>query len=289
MLETTDWIVVGLRALAFIAILQAAGNSLYACVFESQLTRSARLIWKLTAVIGISAVLLTVVQHVLEPARMTVSFSGVWDGSLQAILLQSDAGAARTVRVLGLVLVTWGAVSESTRATGSHVSLIGGVIALSSFALMGHTATSPERWILAVFLLIHLLIAAFWFGALLAFLVSARSEQAETLGELIERFSSVGVWLVPIIPIVGIVMAILLIPDLSSLASPYGTLLILKVGGFAVLMAFAVWNKFRLGPAIGGGDTRAVVTFRKVVAAEWVVIALVLVATAFMTGLYGPE
>ena len=46
------------------------------------------------------------------------------------------------------------------------VAVTGAVLVAVSFTLVGHTSTSGRRGILAQLLLAHLLIVAFWFGAL---------------------------------------------------------------------------------------------------------------------------
>jgi putative copper export protein len=62
-----------------------------------------------------------------------------------------------------------------------------------------------------------------------------------------------------------------------------------KSAAFALLMALAAQNKWRFGPRLLAGDASAAVGLKKAIAAEWVLIAAVLVATAVMTSLYAPE
>jgi len=77
--------------------------------------------------------------------------------------------------------------------------------------------------------------------------------------------------------------------ELSSSTPADETVLQATPAAFAGLMALAVWNKYRLGPAIARGDSGAVVAFRRVVGVEWLMIAGVLILTSVMTGLYGPN
>jgi putative copper export protein len=94
---------------------------------------------------------------------------------------------------------------------------------------------------------------------------------------------------VPVILLAGIVMAVLLLPSVSALSEPYGKLLIAKGVGFAVLMGLAAANKWRLGPALVHGAGQSARWFRRSVAAEYVLIALVLTITAVMTTFFSPE
>ena len=84
-------------------------------------------------------------------------------------------------------------------------------------------------------------------------------------------------------------MAIVLLPGLSSLGSPYGMLLIAKALVFAGLMGLAGLNKFRLGPAVASGHEPSLALLRRCVAIEVWLIVVVLTATAVMTTLYSPE
>jgi putative copper resistance protein D len=107
--------------------------------------------------------------------------------------------------------------------------------------------------------------------------------------DIIERFTAAATWLVPGILLAGIVMAVLLLPNLRALSEPYGELLIAKVIGFAVLMGFAAANKWRLGAALVHGPAPSGRWFRRSVAAEYVLIAAVLAITAVMTSFFSPE
>jgi putative copper resistance protein D len=92
---------------------------------------------------------------------------------------------------------------------------------------------------------------------------------------------------VPVILLAGIVMAVLLLPNLQALSEPYGELLIAKVAGFAALMGLAAANKWRFGPALVHGQSG--LWFRRSVAAEYMLIAAVLTITAVMTSFFSPE
>ena len=282
-----DFVVIGLRALVFIVVVQAAGGAIFLRLFGRSLSESGHLIRRFTLFAAVAGCVLVVSQHALEPARMTGTLSGVLDGSLQAILLASDAGTARATRVVGLVVIAISAFSKHRLRI--QFGTIGAVITIGSFALMGHTATHPYRWILSVLLLVHLLVSAFWFGSLAGFWVTTAKEKIATNGIIVQHFSKIASWLVPLILIAGVGMAIVLIPDFDALRSTYGLLILAKLLGFVGLLFLASWNKVRLGPAILHGSGAALATFRRIVGTEWFVIAAVLALTSVMTGLFSPD
>ena len=61
-----------------------------------------------------------------------------------------------------------------------------------------------------------------------------------------------------------------------------------SVAAFAALMGLAALNKWRLGPAISRGDTRALRTLQTSVAIEWGLIVVALIATATLTTYFSP-
>ena len=141
---------------------------------------------------------------------------------------------------------------------------------------------------LALFVLFGLA-AAFWFGSLIPLHTASARESLSVTGGLIGHFSSVAIRVVPLIFLAGVGMSFVLLPDLSSLGSPYGLFLLAKVAGFTAVLGLAALTKFRLGPAVASGDAASVKLFRRSVAVEIVLIASILVVTAAMTTLHSPE
>lgn len=287
MVGTADAVAVALRALGFVAAVQAAGAALFSSIFAERLDRSMSAIAKSTVFTAGAALLLTVAAQVTAPARLVGSLEGIFDGPLQVLMLASDAGAATAVRVLGLVLVVLGTGRED-RLRGTAV-LFGAVLVVVSFAFMGHTAADEHRWLAAVLLIWHLAVVALWFGALQPLRIGCRDEDMATSGALLTRFSGLAGRLVPTVFLAGAGLAILLLPGWDALTTPYGRLLLTKVAVFSMLLGLAALNKWRYGPRVTRGDTAALGTLRRIVLLEWWLVATVLVVTAVMTALFSPS
>jgi putative copper resistance protein D len=282
-----DVLSVILRALSFVLLFQAAGVAIFVAIFGRRLASSRGAVRRLGQAAAIAAIVLVAAHYALEAARMAGEMSGMWDATLQGIEWNSPARAALICRLLGLLLIAVGLQGASAR--GTIVAVGGAVLATGAFTLTGHTSVSVHRGALATLLILHLLVVAFWFGALWPLYLASLRETPARASDIIDRFTAAATWLVPLILLAGIVMAVLLLPNLSALSEPYGKLLIAKAAGFALLMGLAAANKWRLGPALVHGTVQSGWWFRRSVAAEFVLIAAVLTITAVMTSFFSPE
>jgi len=276
-----------LRALAFVAMWQAAGMAFFTAIFRRNLDSSLPVLRRVGVWSALAGLLLVVAHHGLEAARRSGDFSGLWDPELQRQVLYSSVGAANLIRLAALSLVAAGFIGATARR--GNLSLVGALALPAAFLLTGHTSTHPLRWILAPLLGTHLIVVAFWFGALPPLFLASYRETPTAAAALTASFTTVATWLVPWIAVSGIAMASILLPNLNALRQPYGLLLLAKLCGFAALMALAVVNKQRLGPALATGGSPAVDAFRRSLAAEYVLIVGVLAITATLTALLSPE
>ena len=232
--------------------------------------------------LAIAAALLTVIQHVVGPARLAASFTGILDGSLQNFYLQSDAGIAHGMSLVGMLAIITGLIIRNRT-----IAIAGAVFACLSFAMVGHTVTHSPRWLLAPLLAMHIAIVAFWFGSLRPLRRFSGDSHTE-YAALLDRFSRIASRAVPVIFVAGLGLSILLLGSLTKLVTPYGFMILGKISGFALLLSLAIYNRYRLSPGIHAGDARAVTIFRRVATAEWIVIAIITIATVTMTSLVSP-
>ncbi len=287
MFFATDALVIGLRAIGFVALFQAAGVALFLALYERYTTQvSADRLRAVARIAALVALIAAVLHYVLTPARMAGDFGSTFDPALESLLLRSSSGTAHIVRVVGLAILLLSLDRASKLNTWAACG--GAALALLSFVLMGHTVIHEQRWILAPLLLVHVVVAALWLGALAGLYLAAR-EEGTASGPLVARFSAHATSAVPAIFVCGFLMSVLFIRSFAELATPYGAMVLGKSLGFAVLMALAAQNKWRFGPRLLAGDGSAVPALQRTIAWEWALIAAVLAATAVMTSLYAPE
>lgn len=275
------------RALSFVLLLQSAGLALFLALFRPLMPGSAGTVRRMgfaSSAFGLCAV---VMQFALEAPRMAGTLGGFWDLSLQKAALYSRLGEAFGLRVLGLILLGSAFRGRGELATLSGV--IGATLAVCAFLLTGHTVDHPDRALLGPILAVHVLIVAFWFGALPALYLATRRDSPAAAARLIDRFSARAIWLVPLILAAGIAMAAELAAGWTVFEEPYGELLLVKIGGFAVLMGLAALNRWRLAPAVATAEPNALRALRVSVASEYILIVGVLAATAVMTTLFSPQ
>lgn len=188
---------------------------------------------------------------------------GITLSSLSAVITTMAMGPSTLIRVaaaaiaLAILILT-----RSGRAAFWSCAGLGAVIC-ASFAWMGHGATmegAPRLFHLSADIL-HVLAAAVWIGALVAFVQLLRPgspspEQHRALHQALHGFSGVGSVLVAVLVATGLVNSWFLVgPTRISglLTTPYGQLLSLKLALFAGMLALAAANRFRLTPALGAG------------------------------------
>ena len=276
-----DALSVAFRAVSFVLLLNAAGISIFIAVFGHLLPDSLPAIAKLGWRLAIGALVFVAGHHALEAARMAGEMSGVVDPAMQAMTLRSSEGAAFGLRMVGLVLIAVG-----LRRGALGVGIAGAIVATAAFTLTGHTSVAPYRPAAAALLTLHLLVVAFWLGSLWPLYLVARREPPHRAAHVIDAFSRVAAWVVPVIFLAGVGLTVLLVPSWAVFKQPYGQLLLAKVALFAVLLALATLNKWTFGPACAKGRTRG---FKQAVAIEYVLICIVLAITATMTTFYSPE
>ena len=302
-----DALSITVRALALTLLFQAVGAAFFIYLFAPLLRAS----WQPIRLLGIAtagcAVLLALLHHGLEAARMAGDFGGLWDASLQTLAWGSRSVLSTALLVAGLLLLMGSLRRQSAKHAGEQAvqtalpwACVGGAIALCAFLTSGHTSAHAARSLLAPLLTLHLLIVAFWYGALWPLILVTRVEAAPVAAQIFARWSTIAGYLVPVIAVAGVIMGRILTgawPGAWATAQePYGRLLLLKLLLFALLMVPAAANKWWLVPALRTAAAAtpaaargALSALRRSIVLEMLLIAIVLTVTAALTTLYSPQ
>ncbi len=289
-----DLLSVTLRAAAFICLFQAAGTALFLALFGDELSVSRTRIVRLARRAALAAAPLLLAHAAIEAARMAGDYAGLADGGLQRLGWYSADGAAHALQALGALCIAAGL--RGSNATGSRaricqvLALAGVPLALLPFLLTGHTSVHPLRVWLAPLLAVHVLIIAFWFGALAPLYIVVARESAAVAAQTLRAFSAYATWLVPLILVAGVALALVLVPGIAVIRQPYGILLLVKLAGFAVLMGLAGLNRSRLVPALSLPQRSEPTArmLRSSLATEFCLLSAVLSVTAVLTTFFSP-
>ena len=161
-----------------------------------------------------------------------------------------------------------------------------GTVAVAiSFAQVGHALGEPKA-ALAVLLVMHLLAAAFWVGALVPLYKAARDPAG---ADLLHHFGNVAAFGVVVLIIAGTTLAWLLSGSVTALfGTAYGLALLLKVTIVAGLLGFAALNKVRLVPALRAEKPGSILALRRSISMELLAVIMILLATATLTSVTTP-
>jgi len=227
------------------------------------------------------ALLAVALRFMLRGAVLTGDISGMVDLEMLGLLWSTPVGDAVTFRLLGIGLI---AIGLFLPRIGHWVSLAGGTLALWSFTQIGHVGEVGWPYV-GLLLLLHLLGVAFWVGILgpLRY-YSQRPEHIERAASLGHRFGQAASVIVPLLVVAGLIMAWLILGDLSALVTTgYGFTLAAKLVLVALVLSLAAANKLRFIPAMQAGDQSAAQKLVRSIEFETLIILVVFAATATLT------
>lgn len=209
--------------------------------------------------------------------------------ALRDLALHTPFGRAALVRAAAAALIllvvrcrpgapaaALGAAAVASLAWGGHGAAGEGVPGLM------HTAAD----------IVHLLAAALWLGALLAFvLLTVRPRQPAATARALAAFSGVGAAAAALLVLTGLVNSWFLIGPDRLAAAPgtlYGQLLAAKLALFAAMLGLAALNRYRLVPAFRRSDPAAFVRLRRSLRIEMALGAAILAFVSWLGTLEPP-
>jgi putative copper export protein len=281
-----DGLWLALRAAAFILVLQAAGYALFLALFTRTLAPQLLMLMRSAAArLALAALAIVLAQALLEPAYLAGAWDGIADPALRRLVFVGAGAAVLALRVGGLMLL-----ALALRRTRSvlPLALPGALLALGSFLVSGHVPRAAHGGLLVSVLGLHVLLVAFWFGALVPLRTVARREAPAQVAVALKHFSAYALWLVPLLALAGVTLACTLLPGLAALRRPYGMLVCVKALLFAALLALAALNRQRLTPALARGEAWALPVLRRSLSAEYLLLGTALIATAALSGFFSP-
>ncbi|BCQ61920.1 putative copper resistance protein D [Pseudomonas sp. NFPP10] len=293
-------ITIGLRLALYLDLMLLFGLLLFHTPAACRSRHLQRLVPGL-ALLGLLLSLAAMLQLALDLSGLS-HVSELQARTLWMLWTQTAVGQSWGVRLLMLLAVL--ALAGDTRASHRRWIALGCAgIALATLAWAGHGAMSEgARHVLHLFNdILHLWAAGAWIGALAAFLLSLHSRnlpgeaQVRLLASRLRGFEQAGGLIVFTLLLSGILNHLLVSgPEFFTLQdSLYGSLLLLKLLLFAVMLALAALNRWHLTPqlqrSLQTGDHRpAIAALRRSLTLEASMAVLVLCLVAWL-GILSPE
>ena len=217
---------------------------------------------------------------------------GALDPDMLAIMWDSSVGDGSLLRGLGLALAIFAITSRiKLKYLGlnkylKQIVLVSSLLTLAySFTLLGHVS---ELGIFEKGLLIfHVLVMAWWFGALFPLKQACHEPDYEQLYSLMDKFGRQASIAVSLLLIAGLWLAFQLVGNVEELfSSSYGQTLLLKLALVTSILGIAAKHKLKLVPQLKNNNGRE--ALYKSISIEMVVAFAILSVTAGLTSVVGP-
>lgn len=275
-----------LKFLLYLGTLGSVGLVFARLAFRRETGRLRGPVSRQASALAVLALFAAGVGFLLQGAAMAGDASGMTDPEMLGLLWRNPPGARLLLLASGLLLVLAGLRAPRI---GLWIGAAGGLLALWSFAWIGHVPDAGPVWLEAL-LVLHLAAAAFWVGILSPLRrLAGNPESLSAAAELGHRFGRVATVAVPVLIAAGIAMAWRLLGDVSALGTAgYGLTLLVKIAAVAVLLGAAAHNKLRFVPALRRGEPAAAARLRRSIAVEWLAVWAILLVTATLTTIQHP-
>jgi len=171
--------------------------------------------------------------------QQPIAFDDRFGALLAQFLTETEPGQAwlQTTLVAAAVTVLCFAVRNQSVLLVMLVVAVLGLIPMSDLGHTGgtdtHDAATSATWL-------HIVFAAIWVGGLLTLALTARTLDSGRIVPVLARYSSLAILCFTVVAASGYVSAEIRIGTLDNLASPYGVLVLIKVGALIALGIFGI-------------------------------------------------
>lgn len=254
------------RFVAFAALALVAGLPLHALTFGAfeAMSRRKRLALALLALVAAGASVWWALESVAAMAGMTLATLD--QETFTVVLAATPLGTVMEWRSTALAAVVL-AMIMPLRALRSAVAALAGGVALATMAWTGHAGAS-EMALHRVSDVAHVLAAATWIGALAVFVTSALSREGADNAAL-ARFARTGSVVVAVLILTGLLNTLAIAGWPMMFEARWFSILAVKLALFAVMLALAAGNRWRIVPALERGESGATARLRRSLVLEF--------------------
>ncbi|MCF6458037.1 CopD family protein [Pseudoalteromonas sp. MMG024] len=207
----------------------------------------------------------------------------MWDSSI------GDTALWRSIGLIGATTVVMFSSRFTERKQSKHVQQALLVICLFvfsySFTLIGHI--SDMGVFEKTLLMVHVIVMAWWFGALYPLKKACNTLGRDELYQLMEGFGKQASVMVSLLLVAGLLLAIQLVGDIDALLwSNYGQTILVKLFLVTSILTIAALHKLKLVPNHESHNGREALS--KSISIEMVVAFVILFVTSGLTSVVGP-
>lgn len=252
-----------------------------------------RLLW-MCAVGAWSLLILAVIRLISHGVLLSGSIEALRIGDLGDLLTGTAFGRGWLVQV-GAAIALLLALRSALSTRWSILAAIVVVLAISA-PFLGHPAAVPDVPVLAMGLdAVHVLVAGGWAGGILVMSVAALPQvlkappagRLDLVRNMLRAFSPLALSCAALLFVTGAVAAWLQLRDLGLvLGSPYGLVLVRKVVVVLLIAALGAYHWRIAQPSLS--SERSLGRLRRSITLDVVLVLLVLILTAILTGTTPP-
>lgn len=290
----SPWTLSLTRWLGYLSLLLSAGLVVFLALLLPPARDADRSRARITRVMRWSAAVTVVSWMLAVPFTAMYQFGGgleiLADGDTWAAVAAAEYAVSATV-VLGTILAATLAGRPPWAGIHRYAAVAAALLALGAPAFTGHTrAASPELLAISADIL-HLVAGGVWLGGLVALalaLPDLASRRGPLAAQVLARFSTVAAGVVVALVITGTVLAWRIAGSWAVLFdSPYGWLLLAKIGVALTAVLIAAANRFLVLPQIIEASRQkekraGVAILTRYIVAEAAALVLVLLLTGFL-------
>jgi putative copper resistance protein D len=174
-----------------------------------------------------------------------VDIGAEFGAQLGRYLVETEPGRIWLITTIAAAMIT--VLTFAVRSwTPTLLVAIAAVAALVPMGTLGHSGEEANHNAAVMAIVLHIIAAAVWLGGLLLMVVIRPLVGRPTLTAALLRYSSIALAAFVVVAISGLVRAVIGVGAWENLASPYGAILLTKVGALLALGALGALYRKRL-------------------------------------------
>ncbi|WP_251455382.1 cytochrome c oxidase assembly protein [Microbacterium sp. Marseille-Q6648] len=174
-----------------------------------------------------------------------VSAGPEFGAQLARFLVETEVGRTWLITTVAGAVLTILTFAVRSFTAVFFVALLSAA-ALVPMGTQGHSGDEADHNSAVVALVLHMIAAAVWLGGLLALVIVRPALERSRLVHIVARYSSLALAAFVVVSVSGVVRAAVGLRVWDALLSPYGLILVVKVGALVAMGVLGAWYRRRV-------------------------------------------